>query len=83
MSETMAVDSKAVGEKKPKVFVIGGKNLKFDDAEQLEPYIKDLVEMQDVDEVNIADNSFGVGAAKRLAEILATKKTLKVSYLGP
>ncbi|KAI0398403.1 hypothetical protein F5Y17DRAFT_453974 [Xylariaceae sp. FL0594] len=78
----MAADSKAVGEKRPKVFVIGAKNQKFDDAEQLEPYIKDLVEMQDVEEVNIADNSFGVGAAKRLADVLATKKTLKVATMN-
>lgn len=61
-----------------KVFSLEGKGLKLDTAEDLEPHIADLKAMGDVEEVRILGNTLGVGACKRLGEVLSTKKTLKV-----
>jgi Ran GTPase-activating protein 1 len=61
-----------------KVFSLEGKGLKLDTAEDLEPHIAPLRDLQHVDEVRVLGNTLGVGACKLLGEVLATKKTLKV-----
>ncbi|KAJ4396851.1 Ran GAP Rna1 [Gnomoniopsis smithogilvyi] len=65
-----------------KVFSLEGKGLKLDTAEDLEPHIADLKAMDDVEEIRILGNTLGVGACKRLGEILATKKSLQVANLA-
>lgn len=65
-----------------KVFSLEGKGLKLDTAEDLEPHLADLKAMDDVEEVRILGNTLGVGACKRLGEVLSTKKSLKVSICG-
>lgn len=60
-----------------KLFTIEGKGLKLDTAADLEPHIKDL-RANDVEEVRLLGNTLGVEACKALAEVLATKKSLKV-----
>lgn len=63
-----------------KIFSLEGKSLKLDTAEDLEPHVADLKAMEDVEEVRMLGNTLGVGACKRLGEILATKKSLQVSF---
>lgn len=62
-----------------KVFSLEGKGLKLTTAEDLEPHIKDLRALEDLEEIRLLGNTLGVGACKLLGEILATKKTLQVS----
>lgn len=62
-----------------KIFSLEGKVLKLDTAEDLEAHIADLRASQDVEEVRLLGNTLGVGACQRLGEVLATKKSLKVS----
>lgn len=62
-----------------KVFSLEGKGLKLDTAEDLEPHIAELEAMDDVEEVRILGNTLGVGACKRLGEVLSAKKSLQVS----
>lgn len=61
-----------------KTFSLEGKGLKLDTAEDLEPHIAGLKAMDDVEEVRILGNTLGVGACKRLGEVLSTKKSLQV-----
>jgi hypothetical protein len=62
-----------------KIFSLEGKGLKLDTAADLEPHIAALRAMNDVEEVRILGNTLGVGACKLLGEVLAAKKTLRVS----
>ena len=62
-----------------KVFSLEGKGLKLTTAEDLEPHIKDLSALEDLEEIRLLGNTLGIGACKLLGEILATKKTLQVS----
>lgn len=62
-----------------KIFSLEGRGLKLDTAEDLEPHIAELRALNDVEEVRILGNTLGVGACKLLGEVLATKKTLRVS----
>ncbi|KAL2158055.1 hypothetical protein VTH06DRAFT_4865 [Thermothelomyces fergusii] len=65
-----------------KIFSLEGRGLKLDTAEDLEPHIADLRAMEDVEEVHLLGNTLGVGACKRLGEVLATKKSLRVANLA-
>jgi Ran GTPase-activating protein 1 len=62
------------------IFSLEGKGLKLDTAADVEPHIKSLREMQDVEEVRLLGNTLGVEACKVLGEVLETKKTLQVSF---
>jgi Ran GTPase-activating protein 1 len=61
-----------------KVFSLEGKGLKLDTAADVEPHIKSLRAMEDVEEVRLLGNTLGVEACKILGEVLETKKTLQV-----
>ena len=61
-----------------KIFSLEARGLKLDTAEDLEPHIAELRAMDDVEEVRLLGNTFGVGACKLLGEVLATKKALRV-----
>ncbi|KAK8139930.1 hypothetical protein PG984_001053 [Apiospora sp. TS-2023a] len=65
-----------------KVFSLEGKGLKLDTAEDLEAHIADLKSMDDVEEVRMLGNTLGIGACKRLGEVLATKKSLQSANLA-
>ncbi|KAK7969779.1 RNI-like protein [Apiospora saccharicola] len=65
-----------------KVFSLEGKGLKLDTAEDLETHIADLKSMDDVEEVRMLGNTLGIGACKRLGEVLATKKSLQSANLA-
>lgn len=61
-----------------KVFTLEGKALKLDTAEDLDAHIAALKAMDDVEEVRILGNTLGIGACKRLGEVLSTKNNLQV-----
>lgn len=63
-----------------KVFSILGKGLKANTAADLEPYLQQLKDLEDVEEVHFGANSLGVEACQAIADVLKTKKSLKVSY---
>jgi Ran GTPase-activating protein (RanGAP) involved in mRNA processing and transport len=65
-----------------KVFSLEGKGLKLDTAADIEPYIKELKEMNDVEEVRLLGNTLGIEASEALAKVLETKKTLQVSTVA-
>ncbi|KAK1999183.1 ran GTPase activating protein 1 [Colletotrichum falcatum] len=64
-----------------KVFSLEGKGLKLDTAADLEPHIAEL-HSTDVEEVKFLGNTLGVGACKRLGEVLATKNNLQSADLS-
>ncbi|WQF77791.1 Putative leucine-rich repeat domain superfamily [Colletotrichum destructivum] len=64
-----------------KVFSLEGKGLKLDTADDLEPHIVEL-RSTDVEEVRFLGNTLGVGACKRLGEVLATKNNLQSADLS-
>lgn len=61
-----------------KIFTLEGKGLKLDTAEDIEPHLAELKAMDDVEEVRLLGNTLGIGACKRLGEVLSTKKSLRV-----
>ncbi len=63
-----------------KVFSLEGKGLKLDTATDVEPHIKELRSMDNVEEVIFSGNTLGVEACKVIGEVLETKKTLQVSF---
>lgn len=66
-----------------KLFTLEGKGLKLDTAADVEPHIKSLRSMSDVEEIRLQGNTLGVEACKVLGEVLETKKTLQVSHCLP
>ena len=66
----------------PKVFSLEGKGLKLDTADQLEAYIKPLIDNTDFTEVRLGGNTYGVSASERLASILSKQKNLLVAELA-
>ncbi|KIW07765.1 uncharacterized protein PV09_01693 [Verruconis gallopava] len=64
-----------------KIFSLEGKSLKLDSAEDIRPHIEALKNNDNVEEVRFQGNTLGVGACEALAEVLKTKKDLKVAKL--
>jgi len=62
-----------------KIFSILGKNLKANTASDLEPFLSELKDNAEVEEVYLSGNSLGVEACQAIAEALKEKKLLKVS----
>lgn len=65
-----------------KIFSLEGKGLKLDTAEDIEPHIQELRANDDVEEVRLLGNTFGIGASEALAKVLETKKKLQVANLA-
>ena len=61
------------------VFSLEGQGLRLESAADIEPYIKALRDNQDVREIRLGGNTFGVEACKALAGVLGSKTTLEVS----
>lgn len=61
-----------------KIFSLEGKGLKLDSAADVEPHIKTLREMKDVEEVRFLGNTLGVEACRVIGEVLEEKTSLKV-----
>ena len=54
--------------------------MKLDTAADVEPHIKSLREMTDVEEVKLLGNTLGVEACEAIGKVLETKTTLQVRY---
>ncbi|WVR06342.1 hypothetical protein IAU60_003373 [Kwoniella sp. DSM 27419] len=65
-----------------KTFSILGKGLKANTAADLQPYLSELEQMEDVEEVHFGANSLGVEACEAIAAALKDKKRLKVVDLA-
>ena len=63
----------------PRSFSIHGQGLKLNSRADIEPHLKVLREMKDVEEVHFGGNTLGVEASEALAEVLSDLKSLKVS----
>lgn len=64
-----------------KIFTLEGRALKLDTAADIMPHIEALKANADVEEVRLNGNTLGIEACKALAEVLETKKNLKVRIL--
>ncbi|KAL5494960.1 RNA1 [Sanghuangporus weigelae] len=62
-----------------RTFSIRGQGLKLDTRADIEPHLKTLREMKDVEEVHFSGNTLGVEASEALAEVLKDLKSLKVA----
>ena len=60
------------------VFTLGGRALKLNTAEDIEPHIEKLKLNESVEEVWLNGNTLGIGACEALADALRGKKNLKV-----
>ncbi|KAF5876150.1 putative ran gtpase activating protein 1 protein [Botrytis fragariae] len=65
-----------------KIFSLEGKGLKLDSAADVEPHIKTLREMKDVEEVRFLGNTLGVEACRAIGEVLEEKTSLKIANLA-
>lgn len=63
------------------VYSLHGSVLKFDDLPSIQPYLTQLDEVADLQEVRFGGNTLGVDACKGVADALAEKKNLKVSMV--
>lgn len=61
-----------------KIFSLKGKGLKFDAAVDVEPYLRDLAAMSDVEAIDISGNTWGIDAVKPFSEVLKGCKSIKV-----
>ncbi|KAF8756129.1 Leucine Rich repeat [Rhizoctonia solani] len=60
-----------------RVFTIHGKGLTLSTREEIEPYIKQMREIKDLEEVHFGGNTLGVEACQAIAEVLKEVDTLK------
>ncbi|WFD02763.1 Ran GAP Rna1 [Malassezia obtusa] len=61
------------------VFTLVGKNLKLNSKEDIAPYLKEIENINPLNEVHFGGNTLGVGACVALAETLRKKTSLKVA----
>ena len=62
-----------------KLFTLEGRGLKLDTAEDIAPHIGELESNDAVEEVRFLGNTLGIGACEALAEVLKSKKNLRVA----
>ncbi|PQE24649.1 ran GTPase activating 1 protein [Rutstroemia sp. NJR-2017a WRK4] len=65
-----------------KIFSLEAKGLKLDTAADVEPHIRALRDMKDVEEVRFLGNTLGVEACEAIAKVLEEKKSLKIANLA-
>ena len=63
------------------VYSLQGLVLKFDTLESIQPYLDQLEQVQDLQEVRFGGNTLGVEACQGVARVIEKKKGLKVSQL--
>ena len=63
------------------LFSLQGRALKLDTLESIEPYLEELHEVVELEEVRLDGNTLGVEACAGLASALSTKSTLRVRSL--
>ncbi|CAG7852221.1 SubName: Full=Probable ran GTPase activating protein 1 {ECO:0000313/EMBL:CCA67638.1} [Serendipita indica DSM 11827] len=62
-----------------KVFSLQGKGLKLTTKEDIEPHLKELRSMPEVEEIHIGGNTLGAPACQALAEVIKDLKHLRVA----
>lgn len=61
------------------VFSIEGKGLKLNTAEDVQPFVDTILQMDDLQEIRMSGNTIGVEAGMALASALQSRKNIKVS----
>ena len=61
-----------------KTFTIEGRGLKLDSAADVQEFIDTIAKMDELENVILSGNTFGVAACRALSEALAKKPLLKV-----
>ena len=64
------------------IFNILGKGLKLNSKEDISPYLAELEKIEPLHEIHLGGNTLGVGACQALADVLKTKKTLRVADMA-
>ncbi|KAJ2396776.1 Ran GAP Rna1 [Coemansia sp. RSA 2603] len=64
-----------------RIYSLEGKGLKLTTAEDIAPYLEELRNFENLEEIRMNGNTIGAEAAKALADVLRTKNTLKVATL--
>ncbi|KAM0792138.1 hypothetical protein ACM66B_004837 [Microbotryomycetes sp. NB124-2] len=62
-----------------RVFSLEGRVLKFDTRESIEPHLKELNDVSELEEVRFGGNTLGVEACSAVADALVSKSQLKVA----
>lgn len=65
-----------------KIFSLEGRGLKLTSAEDIQPHIESLQDMQDVEEVRFQGNTLGIGACEALGKVLESKTSLQVCWIS-
>jgi Ran GTPase-activating protein 1 len=60
------------------VFNIEGKGLKLDTAEDVQEFVNSILEIENLEQVTLSGNTFGVESTQAIAEALKGKNTIKV-----
>ncbi|KAJ2810950.1 Ran GAP Rna1, partial [Coemansia sp. 'formosensis'] len=64
-----------------RIYSLEGKGLKLTTAEDFEPYLEELRNVENLEELRLNGNTIGAEAAEALASVLKTKPTLKIATL--
>lgn len=64
-----------------RIFSLVGQGLKLDSKADIQPHLDKLEQIADLEEIHLGGNTLGVEACQALANVLKTKKTLKVSLI--
>ncbi|KAI8578047.1 hypothetical protein K450DRAFT_248763 [Umbelopsis ramanniana AG] len=64
------------------VFSIEGKGLKLNTAEDVQPFVDTILQMDDLQEIRMSGNTIGVEAGKALASALQSRKNIKIANLS-
>ncbi|KAH8550784.1 hypothetical protein BGW37DRAFT_495855 [Umbelopsis sp. PMI_123] len=64
------------------VFSIEGKGLKLNTAEDVQPFVDTILQMDDLQEIRLSGNTIGVEAGKALASALQSRKNIKIANLS-
>lgn len=65
-----------------KVYSLAGKNLKLTTEEDVTPYIREIEQIQELEEIHLGGNTLGVGACRALGKALEQQKALRVRVIG-
>jgi hypothetical protein len=61
------------------VFSIEGRGLKLNTAEDVQPFVDTILQMDDLQTLKLSGNTIGVEAGKALADALQSRNKIKVS----
>ncbi|KAJ2036632.1 Ran GAP Rna1 [Coemansia sp. S2] len=64
-----------------RIYSLEGRGLKLTTAEDIEPYLEELRNVEILEELRLNGNTIGAEAAQALASVLKTKPTLKIATL--